>query len=217
MHWAEPQIRLFTGDAFEIENLLLDAEAMAACDANSSEKDAATLETELNALAQPLAWWMSCRKTIVHFRQTASSDFISHPKRGQMTSKPPALSAIVDSSWWTTVLPALGRTVTVAEATAGSMTIMHNTRRISRTGRGERPFPAKKILGDIRSRLWTRNQQSGPLGKLRLVKSIAEAQRTLNRLPDEVQELRTVLRTRVGSRPDRRDRTGPRCTAMDRP
>ena len=113
---ADRSLRVFTGDTFEIENLLLDATAMAACEVNTAEKDAATLQAELDALAAPLVWWMSCRKTIVHFRDAATKDSIEHPTRGAVTSRALALSKIVGSPWWTTTLPAIGQTVTEAEA-----------------------------------------------------------------------------------------------------
>jgi hypothetical protein len=199
--WNEPAIRVLTGDTFEIENLLLDATAMAACDVNSAEKDVAAIEADLGALAAPLAWWMSCRKTIVHFREAATRDFTEHPKRGAVTSKALALSKIVDSPWWTTTLPGLGHAVTRAEAER--LLDLHHRHYAAalQDGSWRTSFSGKEILGDMRGRLWTRNHQAGLGGKLRLFRSIAEAQRTLNRLPEEIKELRAVLRARVNLPP----------------
>jgi hypothetical protein len=194
---ADRALRVFTGDTFEIENWLLDATAMAACDVNTAEKDAVTLQGELDALAAPLAWWMSCRKTIVHFRDAVTKDSIEHPTRGAVTSKPLALSKIVGSSWWTTTLPALGQTVTEAEA--DRLLDLHHQEYTSalQDGTWRTCFSGKEILGEMRSRLWTRRPEGGLGGKLRLVRSIADAQRTLNRVPEEIQALHAVLRARV--------------------
>lgn len=200
--WATDRaVRVFTGDTFEIENLLLDATAMAVCEVNTAEKDAVTIQAELDALAAPLAWWMSCRKTIVHFRDTATRDSIEHPTRGAVTSKALALSKIVGSPWWTTTLPAIGHTVTEAEA--DRLLDLHHQEYSSalQDGSWRTSFSGKEILGEMRSRLWTRRHEAGLGGKLRLFRSIAEAQRNLGRVPEGIKELRGVLRGRVGLPP----------------
>lgn len=194
---ADRALRVFTGDPFEIENLLLDATAMAACDVNTAEKDAPTIQAELDALAAPLTWWMSCRKTIVHFRDAATKDSIEHPTRGAVTSKPLALSKLVGSPWWTTTLPGLARIVTEAEADRLLDLHYEEYAAALRDGSWRSSFSGKEILGEMRSHLWTRRQEAGLGGKLRLFRSIAEAQRTLNRVPEEIKELRAVLRARV--------------------
>jgi hypothetical protein len=199
--WARPEFRVLTLDAFEVENLLLDAEAMAACDVNTSGKDAAAVELDIKALADPLAWWMSCRRTIVHLRDALTKDFIKHPTRGKVTSKLEALDAIVDSKWWTDTWPNLPGVVTPAEAER--LLDDHGRQYASDLADGSwrRSFSGKEILGDMRFRLWTRNHQAGPGGKLRLIKSIVQTQRELNLLPEEITALRAVLRARVGLPP----------------
>jgi hypothetical protein len=197
---TDPSVRVFTGDTFEVENLLLDAKAMAACEVNTAEKEAPAIQAELDALATPLAWWMSCRKTIVHFRDAVTRDSIEHPTRGTVTSKTHALSKIVGSTWWTTTLPGLGDTVTAAEA--DRLLDLHHREYSSALADGSwcTCFSGKEILGEMRSRLWTRHQEPDPGGKLHLVRAIAEVQRTLG-LPPEIQELHAVLRARVNLPP----------------
>jgi len=200
--WStDPSLRVFTGDTFEIENLLLDATAMAASEVNTAEKDAVTLQAHLDALAAPLAWWMSCRKTIVHFRDATTKDSIEHPTRGAVTSRPIALSKIVGSPWWTTTLPGIGHTVTEAEA--DRLLDLHHQEYSSalQDGSWRTSFSGKEILGEMRSHMWTRNQEAGLGGKLRLFREIAVAQRALNRVPAELNELRAVLRARVDRPP----------------
>ena len=162
---TDPAIRVFTTEAFEIENLLLDATAMAACDVNSAEKDAVTIQAKLDSLAAPLAWWMSCRKTIVHFRDVATKDSIEHPKRAAVTSKPLALDKIVGSSWWTTTLPEIGQSVTLPEAER-LLDLHHQEYSTAlQDGSWHRSFSGKEILGDMRSYLWTRRHEAGLGGK----------------------------------------------------
>jgi hypothetical protein len=195
-----PEVRVFISETFELENLMLDAKAMAECEVHTAGKDVLTIQAELDALAAKLAWWMSCRKTIVHFRDTSTKDSIKHPPRGEVTTKAHALNKIVSSKWWTTTLPGLGNVVTATEADR-LLDFHHRAYSFAlEDGSWRTSFSGKEILGEMRSRLWTRNQERDPGGKLHLVRAIAEAQRTLG-LPPEIRELHAVLRARVNLPP----------------
>ena len=103
----------------------------------------------------------------------------------------------MDSPWWTTTLPAIPQTVAPAEA--DRLLDLHHQEYAAalHDGSWRATFSGKEILGDMRSRLWTRRQEAGLGGWLRLFRSIAQAQRTLSRLPAEIVDLRAALRARV--------------------
>jgi hypothetical protein len=195
--WNEPRVRVFVGESVEVENLLLDKEAMADCDVNTSGKDAPAIDAELRRVAEPLVWWMSCRSTIVQVRDTTIQAFIEHPKRGVVGSKQDALDAIVQSPWWTSTLPRIEPTLKPDEVEQWLLVHHRDYASAFQDGSWRTRFSGKEILGEMRSRLWTRNHQGGLGGKQRFYRSIAEAQRTAGRLPDEVQALRAALRSRV--------------------
>lgn len=195
--WNDPNVRVIVLDAFELENLLLDPAAMAGCDVNTSGKDRAAIQADLQALATPLAWWMSCRRTIVDLRDATTSSFTAHPKRSRVASQQEAESAIFSSSWWTATLPAIGTTITQPWVTQKLQTYHAAYTNDLASGAWQQSFSGKEILGEMRSRIWTRNQQPDPGGRLRLVRSVAEQQRTTNTLPQEIIDLHAALRARI--------------------
>lgn len=111
--WNEDAVVVLTADVVEIENLLLDPDAIAACQVNTSGLNAAQVEQELTMLATPLTWWM-------------------------------------------------------------------------------------EILRDLTTRIWTRKRPKDPECRLTFVQEIARAQLDLNRVPQEIRELRTAIRRRIG-------------------
>lgn len=74
--WTDTAVTILTSDAVELENLLLDAKAIAACEVNTSGLSDVQIEQQMLNLAQPLTWWMSCRRTISEMRDAVTEEFI---------------------------------------------------------------------------------------------------------------------------------------------
>jgi len=198
-HWNDPALDVLTSDVLELENLLLDAEAIAACDVNTSGLGAADIELEMRRLATPLTWWMACRKTITALRDAVMTDFLSHPSRTRVRTRQEAEDAIVTSAWWSTVLPALhGTWGSSASITQRLVQDESDFSAMLGTDAWKRDFSGKEIVQDLIAKVWTRKRPGDPAGRLEFVRAIAESQLRMGRVPAEIVELRTAIRRRIG-------------------
>ncbi|MDI1475583.1 hypothetical protein [Polyangium sp. y55x31] len=196
--WNDPSVDMFVGDAFEVENLLLDAPAMAACEVNTSPKDATTIEKEMQALAAQLDWWMACRATIVELRDVVAKDFIEHPGRSKVRSKQEALDTITTSAWWTRVPKALPAATTSPHLEARLLSHQKAYAAMLASGAWKSHVSGKEILAEMLTRIWTKKRPADPQGRQDFVKAIAQAQRKARSTPEEIVALRLALRARLG-------------------
>lgn len=196
--WGSPSVTVFTSEAFEVENLLLDASAMADCELNTTTKKAIDLDHEMQGLASKLDWWMACRQAIVGLRDAVAAQFIEHPSLASVRSRGDALSAITTSPWWTQVLPSIP-TATALTQLQTSLTQNHAAY-VAMIANGEwrTHFSGKEIFREMRSRVWTKKSRPNPEGLLDFVKAVAHKQRDYQSVPEEITQLRRELRARVG-------------------
>jgi hypothetical protein len=197
-NWGDPSVRLFTSEAFEVENLLLDARAMAGCDLNTTGKNADDLENEMKGIASQLDWWMACRRAIVGLRDAVTTEFIGHPSRTGVRSLADATNAITSSAWWTKTLPGISTAATLAQVQADLARRRTEYVAMIASGQWRMGFSGKEIFREMRSRVWTKKPSPDPEGRLDFVKAVAAKQRDYQTVPAEITELRRELRARVG-------------------
>lgn len=197
--WNNKDTVVMTSEALELENLLLDSAAIAACDVNTSGKDAKQIDDDLTKLATDLPWWMSCRKAITEIRDGVAQRFIEHPKRGGIKTQADAESAIFQSPWWSAVLPNIGATTTQPRVQASLQSHHASYSAMLGNGQWRTHFSGKEVLRDIVTRVWTRKRSSR--AHFDFIQSIGRAQRLSGQAPAEVNELRVALRGHVGLPP----------------
>ena len=197
--WSNRETEVMTSEAFEVENLVLDSAAMAACLVNTSSKDAAQIEAELQLLAAELPWWMSCRKAISEIREGVTDQFTGHPKRGAVKTQADAELTIFTSPGWTTVLPAIGTSTTQPLVCARLQQHHASYAAMLLTSEWRTHFSGKEVLGEIVTRVWTRNRSRRV--HFDFIQSIGEAQRLTGQVPAEINDLRAALRAHVGLPP----------------
>lgn len=197
--WGNASVWLFAGDTLEVENLMLDAEAIADCEVNTSKKTAAQIEARLVELAAPQVHWMACRRLISELSEAVTQDFIKHPKRDTVQTHDQAVEAITKSTWRCQVLPGLSATWGVAPAIEERLAVYEGEYGAAlQKGTWRVSFSGKEILQDLRGAVWTKKQRADPEGKQAFVRAIAEAQRKLKRVPEEVIALRSAIHERIG-------------------
>lgn len=197
--WKDETVTVLASDAVELENLLLDADAIASCAVNTSGLNVVQIEQQMLQLAQPLTWWMSSRRTITEMRDAVMDEFLAHPARGDVASQRDAENHIFTSRWWSTVLPSLHSTWG-GRATVSARLVQYEAtfRNMLASGAWKREFSGKEILRELMPRVWTRKRPPDPEGRLEFVRAIAESQRDKGQLPLEVTELRTAILYRIG-------------------
>lgn len=195
--WRDDTVSILVSDAFEVENLMLDCEAIADCDVCDSGMSAQTIEVELVRLAGPLAWWMACRRTIVELRESVFADFIEHPTRSRIGGRQDAIDEIVNSEWWRTRLPQVPHwnAARIEAAVDGHYATYEP---MVANGKWRNAYSGKEILRDVVTRVWHKGRQGDPQDRLDLARSIGLAQVAQKRVPQEVVDLRGAILYKVG-------------------
>lgn len=194
--WSSPSVDVFATSVLEVENYLLDADAIRQSTVNTSGKSASDIEAEMRAFAQRLDWWMACRATITELRDAVTEDFVNHPKWTKVTGLSEAEDSILQSWWWQNRM---------AVSTAWSDThvrdrIAHHHGLFAQMltdGSWKQEFSGKEIVDQLRQSVWTGPTViPGRAGKIEFFRAVAESQRRRVRLPSDVTDLRAELRSR---------------------
>lgn len=197
--WRDDTVTILAGEALELENLLLDADAIASCQVNTAVLSTTQIEQELLQIAMPLTWWMACRRTITEIREAVTEGFLAHPTRREVASQQDAENAIMGTDWWANVLPSLHPTWGSRTAISASL-VSHEAafHAMLATGQWKKEFSGKEILQELGPKVWRHKRPPDPAGRLEFVRAIAEAQRDHRRIPSEVTDLRTAILSRIG-------------------
>lgn len=198
--WEEAGVEVLISEAFEIENLALDSQAISACQLNTSGKSASDMEDALQKLAHRRLWWMSCRRTIAEVRTAATHEFITHPKLSKVSSKDQAQAEILHSPWWKHTLPAISTTIT-ERAVNEKLDAHHQAYEAAlQDGTWRSCFSGKELLQELVTAVWTKHRpQEAKSARIHLdfLRAIVEAQREQGRIPEELTALRQALRRKV--------------------
>jgi hypothetical protein len=197
-HWMDESLSVFAGDSLEVENLMLDPTAIASCEVNTSGLDASAIESYLAQLAARQVHWMACRRLISDISVSLTEGFVEHPKRTTVLSYDDALKTITESRWYAEVRPKLDSIWVPALIEAKLVQYEAEYGHALSSGGWLRAFSGKELLRDLRSSVWTKKQCKDPEGLQVFVRSIAEAQVKIGRVPAEVNELRTAILSRIG-------------------
>lgn len=177
----------------ELENLLLDPEALtaAAIALGARPGSAATVERDLIADATAQIPWNACRSVLAELRR-AEAPFPSHPKgpplrgtqaaRNAVTTVDDAIAYILSSSWWMAKVPRVSTPLAarMAVKTRVEAEIARYTASLSAAGAVVdrlADFSGKELFEASRQRL-----QLGTLEKVDVVRAIAAEQVRLQRV-----------------------------------
>jgi hypothetical protein len=195
--------QVWISGAFEAANFILDEDAIAGSIFNTAESSARAIAEDMLRLAAPQSWWMACRSVVASLSKRANLGFIRRPDRARVADKTSALAWIITSSWTADVAPSVPGLVS-PEAIEERIT--SEERRFSAmtsTSQWKSEFSGKEILLDLVSMVWTtippRMRRTAILNDF--AKAVAHKQRRLGTIPQEIHDLRSALRLRVGLAP----------------
>jgi hypothetical protein len=133
---------IFVPEVHEVENHLLDASHLQACDLNNGGRSAADIASRLHAVASRIVWWMACRQVLADLRTETVKDFPSHA----VVHTQAEAERLICASGWYTNLPAFAATITVVGEITRRLTTAHTTATTELgTVNGERPSPARRL------------------------------------------------------------------------
>ncbi|MGO8751844.1 MAG: hypothetical protein ACLQNE_38370 [Thermoguttaceae bacterium] len=202
-HWLDPQktFTRFVTSVHEIENFLLDADALAACDLNTGNRSAAEVHTQLQQRASELIWWMACRGVISGIHAEFYDDFPVHPKCPAITDQAGAETYVLASPWFSGLA---ARTAGLSAAEVRNRLANTHARAVEQIADGswQSEFSGKELFRHVRGYVYTNASKSTAKAVLDadLAKSVGRWQVDKKRVPQEIDDLLKALKARA-SRP----------------
>ncbi len=197
--------RRFVLPVHEIENYLLDPEALAASRLNTLGKTGAEIEKYLIEAASRLTWWAACRRVVAKLKARFREQFVPDPPCGTIADESAALNHIRQSGWFRKLSHEAGRST---ESDVGKLlSAAHRLASFQlKRGSWREDFAGKEIYHDVGSRICNRNHRSlrgyQPTQvefDIALAKDVAAEQVANNQVPHDLVDLLAALRFRISS------------------
>jgi hypothetical protein len=205
--WKAPgkTFRRFVLPVHEIENYLLDPEALAASRLNTLGKTEDEIEDDLIRAASRLTWWAACRRVVAKLKARFREQFIPDPPCGTIADESAAFNHICHSGWFRKLSHEAGRST---ESDVKKLLSAANRLARFQLNRGSwrTEYAGKEIYRDIGSRICDRTspalrgyQPTQVEFDVDLAKDIAVGQLANNRVPHDLVALLEALRLRIGT------------------
>jgi hypothetical protein len=151
--WTDPKktSRRFVLPVHEIENYLLDANALAASRFNNLGKGSVEIDAMMETSAGRLCWWAACRDVVAELRKRFRAGFLSDPSCA-VDSEAQARNHICQSPWFQRLAQETGRTGVADVHQLLSEAHSRADRSLS-DGSWKIEFAGKEILHDVASHI----------------------------------------------------------------
>ncbi|MBN2498690.1 MAG: DUF4435 domain-containing protein [Deltaproteobacteria bacterium] len=197
--WSRNEHGIFIPDVHEIENYLLDPDALAGCELNTEPRSAEEIGDRLRQRADELRAWMACRKTIIEMREVTLRDFLPHPTCEEIPDIEQAKSYIEDSAWYSSLDE---RTQELVRPNYLSDRLKADHDSYGSCLEGDawiKEFSGKELLHHIRDWIYTRGSGRGIQRDSDVAKAVGRWQVENGFIPQVLSELLAALRSRVAS------------------
>ena len=185
----------------ELENILLDWDALAGCALNlrrTNPSSAVDIRGWATGEAAKQTWWLACRKCLSELQNSQSKDFPSVPSMGTLIDFQSARTCITSSTWINDLHVRTGRILNTAELDQTLMDAHTQYRNDLNTGNWTLTFSGKEIYKHILSRINGVPRSPTAEPDVDRAKSVGEWQLANSVVPREIDDLRSVLKGRVG-------------------
>ena len=202
-NWLNPQagIEVYKPTAFELENYLLDWLVLAGCGENMKRlhRTADDIKDRAENYAQSMVWWMACCKVLADYWERLVGMFPGYPKISQIRNLDEARDHILNDRNWFISFPTQAAHIQDTDKVNGDLTNVYDVYRNDlQSGVWVQSFSGKEIFRRVRGYLFNRRYASDEEMDVDLAKSIADWQVLNNAIPQELLELKSVIRQRVG-------------------
>jgi hypothetical protein len=193
--------RRFILPVHDVENYLLDSEALSRSRLNTRKLTPQEIENDLTQAAEGMTWWAACREVVAELRRMFRDNFVLDPPCGTILDEAVAVNHICNSDWFRKLAEECGRT-TAANVRA-LLTVAHLRARSNLAdGSWRVELPRKEIYRDVGSRICDRTALSGyrptpTQFDIDLAKQVGAWQADNNRVLPDLSELLGALRRRI--------------------
>jgi len=201
--WSDPDSppNIFRPSFHELENFLLDWDALAGCDLNqrrSRPSSAAEIEKWAKAEAEKQPWWLACRKCLSQLQQRHGHGFPSAPTVSTMTNFHSAHDYIANSTWFSSLQATTNEILNTKDLVKQLKDAEAEYRSDITSENWIQTFSGKEVFNHILSRIHGIPRSSTAEPDVDLAKSIGKWQLGKQAIPPELDKLRHVLKNRVG-------------------
>jgi hypothetical protein len=197
-NWEAQSCNLFIPSVYEVENYLLDAQALADSSTTKPPRTVQEIEKRLKDRAAELLWWMACRTVIARIREVFFGDFIQHPPCAVVTTRSQAEGYISMQPWFSNLK--------IRTAAFSHDWLTNQVRGAAdeadsqiASGTWRENFSGKELFHHVRD--WVipvSHRTPTPDRDSDLAKKVAYWQVESSRVPGEITALREIMRQRVG-------------------
>lgn len=200
-NWKHPNsdISVFRPTMHEIENYLLDWQALAGCKTNTDRynRSANEIETRAFEFANKMTWWMACRSVLSKYRDDLIGTYPNHSSIENIQSQTDADNHFTQSDWYNSLGP---NTSYILNSSSLSNDLLqayatHNNQLAN--GDWIREFSGKELFRHIRGYIYNEKRSTREEMDIDLAKSVAEYQRDNKTVPNELLELKDAIKNRV--------------------
>ncbi len=184
----------------EIENYLLDAYAFTSSPFNTRNRSRSDVTTEMQRLANLQPAWLACRHTLNTLRCEATDGFLGSPNLIDITDASTAVNHIVMSAWFQQVASRLTSSLTVVETSKRIDEAIAQFQTDLLTDAWIAKFSGKEIFRQLRAYTYQPPQKPGNPDN-DFAKSVGSWQAANDRVPPDIIDLLSAIRTRVGIHP----------------
>jgi hypothetical protein len=195
------EIEVFRPTVLEIENFLLDWDALAGCEENCFRKNrtADAIRERAGNYARDLCWWMACRNVLSEIRSCLIDEYPHHPATVTVRSCEDAIDYIkTNRNWFDTFLNHADRILNFVEIENSLFTAHNNLIQSFESGQWSHEFSGKEIYRFVRGYLFNEKYAGVEAMDIDLAKSVAKWQSEHGCFPQELLELSVALKMRVG-------------------
>lgn len=199
--WKEndPNLVIFRPERVEIENYLLDWDAMAGCGQNRmlNRKSVHDIKNRADEIAEKMVWWMACKSVLNDFWEILTESFPEHPKPNKINSLKEAEDYIVEQEWYVSLRP---KTDQIINAPLSEQLKNRGDLYQSRLQDGSwvNDFSGKQIYKSLCGFVLEDPNRRTSEKEIDLAISIGEWQYKDKKIPPELIELKDALKVRVG-------------------
>lgn len=197
--WGELQQheRVYRLDVHEVENLLIDPDALAGCRLNTRRRSRDEIEAVLRREAEERLWWVACARFLQETGGSARAGYPAVPRDpAAVSSLEHAKAFITGSAWFSTTAAGCPALATPGAVEEGLNQAHEHARAALDDGSWRGEFPGKPLFRRVSDYIQRAPEHRWPHRDLAL--AVGEWQRRSGLVPDQAGELRRCILARCG-------------------
>lgn len=197
--WNNPGTCVLRTSHHEMENFMLDWDALAGCELNKRHNHtAAAIEGWAVEQAQKQPWWLACRKRLRTMQKLHGDDYPTAPSVDGITSFQHAFDYVAQSDWCQDLQ---NRTTQILDQNILQQELNQAHTEYDQhlqADQWRRTYSGKEVFRHLLSRIYDVPRSESREADVDLAISVGDWQRKNGQIPQDLIDLKQVMKTRAG-------------------